>query len=127
MSFYDLLDGHATFDDACRGRGPLDTIHYDNDGQWHVAMEEAVIVGMPRQIRFFFCQILACNAVIDPNALWNTFKYRMSDDFLTNEELHAPHAVHDDDGVWSWYALAHIWQIPMNGWTNITMSIIYLE
>ena len=82
---------------------------------------------MPRQIRFFFCQILTCNAVIDPNALWNTSKYRMSDDFLTNEELHAPHAVHDDDGVWSWYALAHIWQIPMNGWTNITMSIIYLE
>ena len=48
-------------EEACRARGLL-----DDDQQWHVCMEEAARVGMPSQIRYYFSQILAYNAVENP-------------------------------------------------------------
>ena len=102
-SYDDLLQGHQCFADACRALGLL-----HDDQQWHVAMEEAATVGMPRQIRYFFSQILAFNEVSNPTALWEAFKYTMSDDYLNQEELDPDHVQHDENGYWSWYALAHV-------------------
>ena len=102
-SYQDLTDGHTTFADACRARGLL-----DDDQQWHVCMEEAARVGMPSQIRYYFSQILAYNAVENPLALWNAFKYCMSDDFLRRDDLVQGHAEQDEGGTWSWYALGHV-------------------
>ena len=41
-------------------------------------------------------------------ALWNAFKYCMSDDYLHRTTLPDGHAQMDEGGAWSWYALAHI-------------------
>eukprot|EP00889_Picochlorum_renovo_P007452 jgi/Picre1/34482/NNA_001950.t1 len=102
-SFRDLKDGHETFAEACRARGLL-----DDDEQWHICMQEAARVGMPSQIRYYFCQILAYNEIENPLALWNAFKYCMSDDFLRREDLVQGHPQQDEGGSWSWYALAHV-------------------
>ena len=102
-SYDDLLLGHHCFADACRSLGLL-----QDDQQWHIAMEEASAVGMPRQVRYFFSQILAFNEVADPSALWEAFKHAMSDDYLNQDELDPGHIQHDETGHWSWYALSHI-------------------
>ena len=41
-------------------------------------------------------------------ALWNAFKYCMSDDYLHRTILLDGHAQMDEGGAWSWYALPHI-------------------
>ena len=65
-----------TFQEAAFHRGLI-----QDDREWEVALEEAVSVAMPTQIRSLFVIILIHGLPQNPKALWEKYRDHMSEDF----------------------------------------------
>ena len=64
------MDGNLkeTFTSACLALGLI-----ENDEEWANAMNEAVILMMPRQLRSLFVRILIYCNPLNPEQLWENF------------------------------------------------------
>ena len=99
---------YDTFEEACRQRGLL-----RDDRQWEMAMEEAKVAESPARMRQIFAQLLLYNQVDDPQALWDTFKVDMSEDFAYRGE--GAFGTDDQGRTWSWEAVMHLQRLLEEG------------
>ena len=67
---------HDTFQEAAFHRGLI-----QDDREWEVALEEAISVAMPPQIRSLFVIILTHGLPQNPKVLWEKYRDHMSEDF----------------------------------------------
>ena len=65
-----------TFYEACELRGLI-----SDDREWHRALQEASDVQMPYEMRMLFVSICAYSSPSNAQALWDTFKHRMCEDY----------------------------------------------
>jgi hypothetical protein len=68
---------YKTFPAAALARGLT-----RDDTEQIKAMEEAVLIASPSEIRFLFAVLLAHQTPKHPEELWETFKLDMADDYL---------------------------------------------
>jgi hypothetical protein len=85
-SFNDLktIDGQvcSTFREACHKRGLL-----ENDNQYSLALQEAVLLQIPAQVRTLYAVILSTCEPSDPLALWVNHRDSMTEDFLHHHRI----------------------------------------